>query len=146
MPLPSNEELGELMQQFYMSLLNADPPESGSSSADVSSGSGDNRHYLSVLIGSINHLEDTLLYADLSDAEVCADSVPEEVTMEVVRDCQKKAAAAIRTHYADTVRGIIFTCRKQLRSKTNTKEASSGGGGGELGQRHLNAMVELLGE
>lgn len=143
-----------MMQHFYLLLLNADMEKCTSSSSSSSSDrslcntTSGLRSNLSELIQAINRLEDALLFADVTDEQLTDPSfAAEEVTLEIVRDCQRKGAAAIRAHFAEQVRGMIFACRKQLRSKSSsTKEASSAAGGGEHGQRHLNAMVELLGQ
>jgi hypothetical protein len=145
MPPPSNEELGALMQHFYL-LLSADTDADTDTSSD-GSGKRSSRN-LSELIQAINCLEDSILYADVTSEQLADPSfAPEAVALEIVQDCQRKGAAAIRGHYAAAVRGLIFACRKQLRSKTSiVSGGGAGGGGGEHSQRHLNAMVELLGE
>ena len=107
MSAPSTDELGELMQQFYLLLLSAEPSSSGGGDGSGSGGGGGKRSCsnLTQLIQAINHLEDTLLYADLSTEELTRPSVQgatpapapapaptasAEVTLEIVRDCQRK--------------------------------------------------------
>lgn len=165
MTLPSNEELGELMQQFYILLLNAETdfqqgadvrteaPSQGTPEQSSTSGSKRSNSNLTSLIQAINHLEDTLLYDDVPTDELthhpptpdCSDrpssSASADVTLEIVQDCQRKGAAAIRAHFSEHIRGLIYACRRQL-----TARPDSSGSGGEHSQRHLNAMVELLGE
>lgn len=64
-----------------------------------------------------------------------------EVILEIVSDCQKKAAQAIRAGYADNVRSMITAIRKKLVSKVSLDADSSA----QHGQRHLNSLLELLG-
>jgi hypothetical protein len=64
-----------------------------------------------------------------------------DVVIEIVADCQKKAAQMVRVPYAEHVRTIIATMRKKLASKVALNDASSQA----HGQRHLNFLLELLG-
>ena len=64
-----------------------------------------------------------------------------DVFVEIVADCQKKAAQIIRAPFVDSVRGIITTIRKKLVSKVSLDAESSA----QHGQRHLNFLLELLG-
>jgi hypothetical protein len=177
---PSPEELGALMQRFYLQLgaFSTGPGSRGVSEC-VSEGvsEGVSGGGLSALIKAINDLEDALLplphslthtHGDQHRVSECvseavvvehrvSECVSECVSEEVVRDCQRKAAAAVRVQWAEHVRTLIFTCRKQLRARathslthttTTSKDSSvcvSAGVGGGHSQRHLNAMVELLG-
>jgi hypothetical protein len=63
------------------------------------------------------------------------------VMQEILADCQKKTAQYLRSLHSESVRNMITLCRKQLRSKAALDSESSY----QHGQRHLNAMVELLG-
>ena len=131
--MASSEQLGSLMQSFYLQLAEASSAPPGQEKA------------LSPLIRAINHLEDALLYEGVATEQLLAgECVAEEVALEIVQDCQKKGSAAIRVHYAERVRTIISTCRKHLRTKTNIMSTGSASGG-DHSQRHLNALVELLG-
>ena len=63
------------------------------------------------------------------------------VIEEIVSDCQRKTAQYLRSLHSENVRNMITTCRKQLRSKAALDADSSY----QHSQRHLNAMVELVG-
>jgi hypothetical protein len=63
-------------------------------------------------------------------------------TMEdVVADCQKKCAQALRARVADAVSSLLAAARKKLRAKTSLDSESSG----QHRQRHVLCLLELLG-
>lgn len=66
----------------------------------------------------------------------------QEVLAEIVLDCRKKVASLIRSRCGTFVQQLLSKCRKQLYSKVSVGSDSSH----THSQRHLNTLVELLGE
>lgn len=59
------------------------------------------------------------------------------VIIEIIDDCQRKTAQAIRALYSESVGVLISACRKQLGFRGAIDTDSS--------QKHMTAMIELLG-
>jgi len=68
-------------------------------------------------------------------------TIDQSVSDEIIEDCRKKAAGALRACFADQVRAVMTACRKKLNVKASlTAETDS-----SHSQRHLNNLVDLLG-
>ncbi len=67
-----------------------------------------------------------------------------DVVNEIVEDCRKKAVATIRIIWSDTIRTLVTSCRKKLTNKAALNVDNNNRN--QHGQRHLNTLVELLGE
>lgn len=65
----------------------------------------------------------------------------DDVILEISKDCQKKCAQFLRAPFAETIRNIIAACRKRLASKAALDSEASY----QHHQRHLNALIEVLG-
>jgi hypothetical protein len=85
------------------------------------------------LIESLNAIEDHQPISALGETA--------ELLNEFITDCQKKSAQVIRAPYAEAVRNSIAAYRKRLASKI-AKEVDTSQ---QHGQRHLNTIIELLG-
>ena len=86
------------------------------------------------------------LIASLNDIEshIPNDSRNEtpQLCREILDDCQKKCAQVIRAPYADLVRNSVAGSRKRLANKVAKDSDASQ----QHGQRHLNTVIELLGQ
>ena len=85
------------------------------------------------LIASLKAIETHIPNKDLRETP--------ELCREIVEDCQKKCGQVIRVPYADIVRNCISASRKKLANKVAKDTDSSQ----QHGQRHLNTVIELLG-
>lgn len=116
-PAPK-DDFGTHLQDFYIALRGGDP------------------YVLSDAMGSLEHVaanERTRVGLDCSETLAMQD---------VVLDCQKKCAQALRSRVADNVSTLLAASRKKLRAKISKDMESST----LHNQRHINSMLELFGD
>ena len=73
---------------------------------------------------------------------------PQDVIREIIKDCGKKSLARLRFPHAELLRTIITKCRRKITA--NAVQASKNSVNSQFSQkeysdRHVNAMIELLG-
>ena len=123
-------DLGSQLAQYYVALRSF---EEVSSVGGVSRGGYD--RVLEDVIIALANVESNLGNNNESS---------NDVVNEIVEDCRKKAVATIRIVWSDTIRTLVTSCRKKLTNKAALNVDNNNRN--QHGQRHLNTLVELLGE
>lgn len=124
-------DLGSQLARYYVALRSFE--------AVGSAGSVPRSRYDDVLdevILTLTHVESYLVIND--------EAANNEVVIEIVEDCRKKAVTTLRTIWSDTIRTLVTSCRKKLTNKAALNVDNNDRN--QHGQRHLNTLVELLGE
>ena len=122
-------DLGSQLAQYYVALRSFEA---------VSSAGGVSRDGYELV------LEDVIIALANVESNLGNDESSNDVVNEIVEDCRKKAVATVRILWSDTIRTLVTSCRKKLTNKAALNVDNNNRN--QHGQRHLNTLVELLGE
>jgi len=130
-PDVEGNDLGSQLAQYYVALRSFEAV----SSAGMTPRDGYD-HVLDEVIIALANVESNLAMNDAGSNN--------DVVIEIIEDCRKKATATIRVVWSDTIRTLVTSCRKKLANKAALNVDNNDRN--QHGQRHLNTLVELLGE
>ena len=127
--MSEGNDLGSQLAQYYVALRSFEA---------VSSAGGVSRDGYELV------LEDVIIALANVESNLGNDQSSNDVVNEIVEDCRKKAVATVRILWSDTIRTLVTSCRKKLTNKAALNVDNNNRN--QHGQRHLNTLVELLGE